>query len=50
MMREFSFYLDAWKFCYLNKIPLDRIQKRSWGVWIVEYGNKKVVDAAPAVA
>ena len=43
-MREFNFYLEAWKFCYLNNIPLNKIQKKSWSSWIVESGSMKVVD------
>lgn len=43
-MREFNFYLEAWKFCYLNKIPVNQIRKKAWSCWTVEFGNKKVVD------
>lgn len=49
-MREFPYYLEAWKFCYLNNIPLDRIKKKEWSIWVVEFGNKKVVDISPAAA
>lgn len=43
-MREFNFYLDAWKFCYLNDIPYNLIKRRDWASWIVEFGNMKVID------
>lgn len=43
-MREFGFFLDAWKFCYLNNIPITCIRKKEWSVWVVEFGKRKVVD------
>lgn len=43
-MREFGFYLDAWKFCYLNSIPITCIRKKEWSIWVVEFGKRKVVD------
>jgi hypothetical protein len=38
-MAEFSFYLDAWKFCVDNSLPLKCITRRDWKVWQVEYDN-----------
>jgi len=35
MMREFCFFLEAWKFCIENKIPTTTIQRKSWKVWTV---------------
>lgn len=35
IMREFQFYLDAWKFCVENKISLEKIIKRDFKTWIV---------------
>lgn len=43
-MREFNFYLEAWKFCYMNSIPVSKIQKKGWSTWVVEFGSMKVVD------
>jgi hypothetical protein len=43
-MREFNFYLDAWKFCYLNNISYSCIRRKDWASWTVEFGNMKVVD------
>lgn len=34
-MREFQFYLDAWKFCVDNKIVLSKIVKKDFKTWIV---------------
>ena len=34
-MREFHFYLDAWKYCFTNLVEYDRIQRRDWKTWIV---------------
>ena len=36
-MREFQFYLDAWKFCVDNKIPMNKILKKDFKTWIVEF-------------
>lgn len=35
MMKEFYFYLDAWKYCVDNCVEHDRIQRRDWKTWIV---------------
>lgn len=34
-MREFPFYLDAWKFCVDNKIQLSKIVKKNSRTWVV---------------
>jgi len=34
-MREFSYFLEAWKFCIQNKIPTTTIQRKSWKSWTV---------------
>lgn len=34
-MKEFHFYLDAWKFCIENMIEFDRIQRKDWKTWAV---------------
>lgn len=34
-MREFTFYLDAWKFCVDNMIEADRIHRKDWKTWAV---------------
>jgi hypothetical protein len=49
-MREFNFYLDAWKFCYLNNIPSENIKRKTWESWTVTFGNMKVVDLEPMAA
>jgi hypothetical protein len=36
-MREFQFYLDAWKFCVENELPLKNILKKDFKTWIVEF-------------
>lgn len=33
---EFAFYLDAWVYCFKNKIELKKIQRKSWEVWEVQ--------------
>ena len=33
---EFSFYLDAWLYCWKNKFDLANIKRKSWDVWMVE--------------
>jgi hypothetical protein len=37
MTREFFFYLDAWKFCNDNSIPIENIKRKDWKVWEVSY-------------
>lgn len=34
-MREFSFYLEAWKFCVDNNIALTKIIKKNFRTWVV---------------
>ncbi len=36
-MREFQFYLDAWKFCVDNRIKLENIIKKDFKTWIVKF-------------
>jgi|LakMenE18May11ns_1017448.scaffolds.fasta_scaffold9924463_9 hypothetical protein len=48
-MREFSFYLEAWKFCHFNNIPVNRIKRKEWDIWMVDVGSIKVKNL-PAVA
>jgi hypothetical protein len=36
-MREFFFYLDAWKFCLDNDLSLNFIQRKDWKTWIVYF-------------
>jgi hypothetical protein len=38
-MAEFFFYLDAWKFCVDNSLPIECISRKDWKVWQVEYNN-----------
>lgn len=35
-MREFPFYLEAWKFCIDNKIALTKISKKDFRTWVVQ--------------
>lgn len=35
-MREFPFYLEAWKFCVDNKIALTKIYKKDFRTWVVQ--------------
>jgi hypothetical protein len=35
IMREFQFYLDAWKFCVENQISLQKIVKKDFKTWII---------------
>lgn len=41
-MREFFFYLDAWKFCLDNDLPLNAIQRKDWKTWIVAFEDELV--------
>lgn len=34
-MKEFSFLLDAWQYCRLHNIPLERIKRVSWKTWAI---------------
>jgi hypothetical protein len=38
-MAEFFFYLDAWKFCFDNSLPIENITRKDWKVWQVKYDN-----------
>jgi hypothetical protein len=35
-LKEFSFYLEAWKYCMMRNYDLDRIKRLDWKTWIVE--------------
>lgn len=41
-MREFFFYLDAWKFCFDNDLPLNLIQRKDWKTWSVNFDGELV--------
>lgn len=32
-LKEFSFYLDAWKYCMDNRIELSNITKKNFRLW-----------------
>jgi len=32
---QFMFYLDAWLYCYKNKIAITQIKRRDWEIWEV---------------
>jgi hypothetical protein len=34
--KEFSFYLDAWKYCMLHKHDVNLIKRYDWKTWIIE--------------
>lgn len=34
--KEFAFYLDAWFFCYKNKISPDTIYRKDWKTWALK--------------
>jgi len=34
-MKEFFFYLDAWKYCADHNLPIDCIIRKSWKIWEV---------------
>jgi hypothetical protein len=35
-MKEFEFYLDAYKFCLKYEIPKEFIMRKNWKTWTVE--------------
>ena len=35
-MKEFEFFLEAWRFCEMNNIPKENIIRKNWKIWIVE--------------
>jgi hypothetical protein len=38
MIREFNFFLDAWLFCYGQKVDWKKaIQRRDWDTWTVSF-------------
>lgn len=39
-MREFFFYLDAWKFCFDNDLSMDSIQRKDWKTWTVSFEDE----------
>jgi hypothetical protein len=34
-MKEFFFYLDAWKYCTDHGLPMTNIVRKDWKVWQV---------------
>lgn len=34
-MKEFGFFLEAWRFCLTANIPTSNISRRDWKTWIV---------------
>lgn len=36
MVKEFFYYLDAWCYCFQNKISVDLIKRRGWKTWVLE--------------
>ena len=34
-MKEFFFYLDAWKYCADHNLPTDCIIRKNWKIWEV---------------
>lgn len=43
MFREFFFYLDAWKFCIENSLPVDNIGRKDWKTWQVSYSDDYLI-------
>jgi hypothetical protein len=42
MIREFFFYLDAWKFCRDNDLPVSQIIRKNWKVWEVDFETNEM--------
>lgn len=34
---EFNYYLDAWRYCWHNKLGLDKITRKDLRTWVVSY-------------
>lgn len=32
---EFFFFLDAWNYCRIEKIPMEKIKRKNWKTWTV---------------
>ena len=41
-MKEFGFYLEAYRFCVTAGIPTINISRRDWKTWIVKMNELKV--------
>mgnify|MGYP003339415382 CR=1 FL=1 len=35
-LKDFSFYLDAWHYCWKNNVDMIKIQKKSFRLWNIE--------------
>jgi len=38
---EFSFYLDAWRYCYQHNLSTSSIVRTDWKTWTVELSEKQ---------
>jgi hypothetical protein len=43
MIKEFFFYLDAWKFCIENSLPIESIGRKDWKTWKVNYSDDSLI-------
>ena len=43
MTKEFFFYLDAWKFCIQNGLPVDNSGRKDWKIWQVSYSDDYLI-------
>ena len=43
MSREFFFYLDAWKFCTQNNLPIANIFRKDWKTWVINYSDDYLI-------
>jgi len=34
-MKTFEFFLDAWNYCRVHSVPLERIVRKSFRSWVV---------------
>lgn len=34
-MRDFEFYLEAYQYCRMNKIPKENIIRKNWKLWSI---------------
>jgi hypothetical protein len=32
---DFFFFLDAWNYCRLEKIAMDKIKRKNWTTWTI---------------
>ena len=40
-MKHFPFFLDAWNFCRMHELPIERIKRLHWKTWGVDTRKPK---------